>query len=94
VALVIGWLSSIAARLRCAWCGHDDLRALDRQARRLAMECGDCGRRTRGWDLGTLPPPTLRFTANHWRLRMPRTAAVYRGRQVVHALVTQGSRRI
>lgn len=37
--------------LRCAVAGHDD--RFSRSTHRLALECIDCGRTTRGWLVGT-----------------------------------------
>jgi hypothetical protein len=63
----VGWrLARLAARLRCAWRGHEDLRTFRRRG--VALACAECGRQTPGWDLSG-PAPRTRY-ATHDRRRL------------------------
>jgi hypothetical protein len=65
--IAFAWLRVF--RLRCQLGGHADY--LAREPRRLFLRCGECGRCTRGWVIGSDPP---RVTAPIARLTDSRAA--------------------
>lgn len=53
--------------LACALAGHED--RMVRTADRLALDCARCGRRTRGWAIGTVEGGTTQgeeVRMNNW----------------------------
>jgi hypothetical protein len=59
------WIAWIGCVVR----GHDDL--AERTGRTVRLRCQACRRATRGWRLDATPP-TRRYPADRWKLRIPR----------------------
>ena len=56
--------------LRCLLFGHDDL--VRRVAGRMFMECAECGRETRGWDVDVVTRPSFQSSRDvHERFAHP-----------------------
>lgn len=62
-------------RVRCLVVGHDD--RLTREVGRLALQCDECGRRTRGWTIGPAGPRFMTGLPPAWgsAVGTPRTRA-------------------